>query len=157
MKELQKIQPKLEEIRKKYANNKEMLNREMMMLYKRHGVNPMSGCLPMLVQIPFFIALYQALMTSIELRQAPFMLWIQDLSAKDPYYVTPILMGATMLLQQMITPTSGDPMQKRMMYILPIVFTFMFINFPSGLVIYWLVNNVFSILQQLATMKKKDV
>ncbi len=157
MKELQKLQPKLEEIRKKYADNKEALNREMMLLYKRHGVNPMSGCLPMLVQIPFFIALYQALMNSIELRQAPFMLWIQDLSAKDPYYVTPILMGATMLLQQMLTPSSGDPMQKRMMYILPVVFTFMFINFPSGLVVYWLVNNVFSIVQQLVTMKKKDV
>lgn len=157
MKELQKLQPKLEEIRKKYANDRESLNREMMLLYKRHGVNPMSGCLPMLVQIPFFIALYQALMMAIELRQAPFMFWIKDLSAADPYYVTPILMGATMLLQQMLTPSTGDVMQKRMMYILPIVFTFMFLNFPSGLVIYWLINNVFSIAQQLVTMKKQDV
>ncbi|MCX7991814.1 MAG: membrane protein insertase YidC [Proteobacteria bacterium] len=157
MKELQKLQPKLEEIRKKYANDRETLNREMMLLYKRHGVNPMSGCLPMLVQIPFFIALYQALMSAIELRQAPFMLWIKDLSSADPYYVTPILMGATMLLQQMLTPSSGDVMQKRMMYILPVVFTFMFINFPSGLVLYWLINNVFSIIQQLVTMKKQDV
>lgn len=157
MKELQKLQPKLEEIRKKYANDRETLNREMMLLYKRHGVNPMSGCLPMLVQIPFFIALYQALMTAIELRQAGFMLWINDLSSADPYYVTPILMGLTMLIQQMLTPSSGDVMQKRMMYILPIVFTFMFLKFPAGLVIYWLVNNVFSIVQQLVTMKKQNV
>jgi len=128
-----------------------------MLLYKRHGVNPMSGCLPMLVQIPFFIALYQALMTAIELRQAGFMLWINDLSSADPYYVTPILMGLTMLIQQMLTPSSGDVMQKRMMYILPIVFTFMFLKFPAGLVIYWLVNNVFSIVQQLVTMKKQNV
>lgn len=157
MKELQKLQPKLEEIRKKYANDKEKLNREMMLLYKRHGVNPMSGCLPMLIQIPFFIALYQALMNAIELRQAPFIFWIKDLSSADPYYITPILMGLTMLIQQMLTPSSGDVVQKRMMYILPVVFTFMFINFPSGLVIYWLVNNVFSIIQQIVTMKKQNV
>lgn len=156
MKALQKLQPKMEEIRKKYANDKEALNREMMLLYKRHGVNPLSGCLPMLVQIPFFIALYQALMNAIELRQAPFMFWLNDLSAKDPYYVTPILMGATMLIQQILTPSSGDPTQKKMMYLLPVVFTFMFLNFPSGLVLYWLVNNVFSIFQQLYTMKKQE-
>lgn len=156
MKELQKLQPKMEELRKKYANDKEALNREMMLLYKRHGVNPLSGCLPMLVQIPFFIALYQALMNAIELRQAPFILWITDLSAKDPYYVTPILMGLTMLIQQVLTPSSGDPTQKKMMYILPVVFTFMFLNFPSGLVLYWLVNNLFSILQQLYTIKKQE-
>ncbi|GAB4439382.1 MAG: membrane protein insertase YidC [bacterium] len=156
MKALQKLQPKMEEIRKKYANDREALNREMMLLYKRHGVNPLSGCLPMIVQIPFFIALYQALMNAIELRQAPFIFWLNDLSAKDPYYVTPILMGATMLIQQILTPSSGDPTQKKMMYILPIVFTFMFLNFPSGLVLYWLVNNIFSIFQQLYTMKKQE-
>lgn len=155
MKALQSLQPRMEEIRKKYANDKEALNREMMLLYKRHGVNPLSGCLPMIVQIPFFIALYQALMSAIELRQAPFIFWITDLSSKDPYYVTPILMGITMLLQQMLTPSSGDPTQKKMMYILPVVFTFMFLNFPSGLVLYWLVNNIFSILQQLYTMKSQ--
>jgi YidC/Oxa1 family membrane protein insertase len=156
MKELQKLQPKLEEIRKKYAKDKEALNREMMQLYKRHGVNPLSGCLPMLVQIPFFIALYQALMSAIELRHAPFFLWITDLSAQDPYYVTPIIMGATMLIQQIITPSSGDPIQKKMMYILPVVFTFMFLSFPSGLVLYWLINNVFSIAQQFYTMQKQE-
>lgn len=156
MKALQKLQPKMEELRKKYGNDREALNREMMLLYKRYGVNPLSGCLPMLVQIPFFIALYQALMNAIELRHAPFVLWITDLSAKDPYYITPILMGITMLLQQMLTPSSGDPTQKKMMYILPVVFTFMFLNFPSGLVLYWLINNVFSILQQLYTMRQKE-
>ncbi len=157
MKALQKLQPKMEEIRKKYANDREALNRETMLLYKRYGVNPLSGCLPMLVQIPFFIALYQALMNAIELRHAPFMLWINDLSGKDPLYITPILMGITMLIQQMLTPSSGDPTQKKMMYILPVVFTFMFLNFPSGLVLYWLINNIFSILQQLYTMKKQEV
>ncbi len=156
MKALQKLQPKMEELRKKYANDKEALNREMMLLYKRYGVNPLSGCLPMLVQIPFFIALYQALMNAIELRQAPFMFWLNDLSAKDPYYVTPLLMGATMLIQQILTPSSGDPTQKKMMYIMPVVFTFMFLNFPSGLVLYWLINNIFSIFQQLYTIKKQE-
>ncbi|MCX7770527.1 MAG: membrane protein insertase YidC [Proteobacteria bacterium] len=153
MKELQKLQPKMEELRKKFANDREALNREMMLLYRRHGVNPVSGCLPILVQIPFFIALYQALMHAIELRHAPFFGWIKDLSNYDPYYITPILMGLTMLIQQILTPSSGDPTQKKMMYILPVVFTFMFLKFPSGLVLYWLVNNVFSILQQVYTLK----
>lgn len=153
MKELQKLQPKMEELRKKFANNREALNREMMLLYKRHGVNPVSGCLPVLVQIPFFIALYQALMYAIELRHAPFFGWIKDLSSYDPYYITPVLMGITMLIQQVMTPSTGDPTQKKIMYILPVVFTFMFLKFPSGLVLYWLVNNVFSILQQVYTLK----
>lgn len=153
MKKMQEIQPKLEELRKKYANDKEALNREIMLLYRRYGVNPVSGCLPMLIQIPFFIALYQTLMHAIELRHAPFFGWIHDLSGPDPYYITPIVMGATMLIQQVLTPSSGDSTQKRMMYILPVVFTFMFLKFPSGLVIYWLINNVFSIIQQLYTLK----
>lgn len=153
MKEMQKLQPKMEELRKKFANDREAFNREMMLLYRRHGVNPVSGCLPILVQIPFFIALYQALMHAIELRHAPFFGWIKDLSSYDPYYITPILMGITMLIQQIMTPSSGDPMQKRMMYILPVIFTFMFLKFPSGLVLYWLVNNIFSILQQVYTLK----
>jgi len=102
----------------------------------------------MLIQIPVFFALYKALMSSIELRHAPFMLWITDLSAKDPYYVTPIIMGATMFIQQKMTPSSMDPIQAKMMLALPVVFTFMFLNFPSGLVIYWLVNNILTIAQQ---------
>ncbi|SNB47288.1 membrane protein insertase YidC [Geobacter sp. DSM 9736] len=148
MKEMQKIQPKMNELREKYKNDRDAMNRAVMELYKTHKVNPLGGCLPMLVQIPVFFALYKALMYSIELRHAPFMLWIVDLSAKDPYYVTPIIMGVTMFIQQKMTPTNMDPMQAKIMLALPVVFTFMFLNFPSGLVLYWLVNNVLTIAQQ---------
>jgi YidC/Oxa1 family membrane protein insertase len=148
MKEMQKLQPMMLELREKHKNDREALNRATMELYKTHKVNPLGGCFPMLVQIPVFFALYKALMFSIELRHAPFMLWITDLSAKDPYYVTPIIMGATMFIQQKMTPTTMDPTQAKMMLAMPIVFTFMFLNFPSGLVIYWLVNNVLTIAQQ---------
>ncbi len=148
MKEMQKLQPKMNELREKYKNDKARLNQEVMQLYKSHKVNPMGGCLPMLIQIPVFFGLYKTLLYSIELRHAPFMFWIQDLSAKDPYYITPIIMGATMFWQQKITPTMGDPMQAKLMLLMPIVFTFLFLNFPSGLVIYWLFNNILSIGQQ---------
>jgi YidC/Oxa1 family membrane protein insertase len=124
------------------------MNRAVMELYREHKVNPMGGCLPMVVQIPVFFALYKALMYSIELRHAPFYLWITDLSAKDPYYITPIIMGATMVIQQKMTPTTMDPMQAKIMMFLPVMFTFMFLSFPSGLVLYWLVNNILTILQQ---------
>lgn len=149
MKEMQKLQPKMTELKEKFKNDRDAMNKAVMELYKTHKVNPMGGCLPMLVQIPVFFGLYRALMYSIELRHAPFMLWITDLSAKDPYYVTPIIMGATMFIQQKMTPTNMDPVQAKMMLMLPIVFTFMFLNFPSGLVIYWLVNNVLTIVQQM--------
>ena len=148
MKEMQKLQPKMLELKEKYKDDREALNRSTMELYKTHKVNPLGGCLPMVVQIPVFFALYKALMFSIELRHAPFMLWITDLAAKDPYYVTPIIMGATMFIQQKMTPSTMDPMQAKMMLALPVVFTFMFLNFPSGLVIYWLVNNILTIAQQ---------
>ncbi|WP_243372817.1 membrane protein insertase YidC [Geotalea sp. SG265] len=148
MKEMQKLQPKMAELKEKYKNDRDAMNRAVMDLYKTHKVNPMGGCLPMLVQIPVFFALYKALMFSIELRHAPFVLWITDLSAKDPYYVTPIIMGATMFIQQKMTPTNMDPVQAKMMLALPIVFTFMFLNFPSGLVLYWLINNILTIAQQ---------
>ncbi len=148
MKEMQKLQPMMLELREKFKNDREALNRATMELYKTHKVNPLGGCFPMLIQIPVFFALYKALMFSIELRHAPFMLWITDLSAKDPYYVTPIIMGATMFIQQKMTPTTMDPTQAKMMMAMPIVFTFMFLNFPSGLVIYWLVNNILTISQQ---------
>jgi len=148
MKKMQKIQPQIQLLQNTYKSDKQKLQQEMMLLYKKQGVNPMGGCLPMIVQIPVFIALYNVLNSSIELRGAPFLWWIQDLSTKDPYYVTPILMGATMVIQQKMTPTSADPVQAKMMMILPIVFTFMFLNFPAGLVIYWLVNNILSIGQQ---------
>jgi YidC/Oxa1 family membrane protein insertase len=148
MKEMQKLQPKMAQIREKNKDDRDAMNRAIMELYRDHKVNPMGGCLPMLVQIPVFFALYKALMFSIELRHAPFYFWITDLSAKDPYYITPIIMGATMVIQQKMTPTTMDPMQAKIMMFLPVVFTFMFLNFPSGLVLYWLVNNILTILQQ---------
>jgi len=148
MKEMQKLQPKMAELKEKFKNDRDAMNKAVMELYKTHKVNPMGGCLPMLVQIPVFFGLYRALMYSIELRHAPFMLWITDLSAKDPYYVTPIVMGVTMFVQQKMTPSNMDPVQAKMMLALPVVFTFMFLSFPSGLVVYWLVNNVLTIAQQ---------
>ena len=156
MKEMSKIQPKIKELQAKYKDDKEKLNREMMALYKTHKVNPLGGCFPMLLQIPVFFALYRALLSSIELRQAPFFLWITDLSAKDPCYITPIIMGASMVIQQKMTPTAGDPSQAKMMMMMPIVFTFMFLNFPSGLVVYWLANNLLSIGQQYFINKERS-
>lgn len=148
MKEMQKLQPKMQELKDKFKDDRDGLNRAVMELYKTHKVNPLGGCLPMVVQIPVFFGLYKALMFSIELRHAPFIFWLQDLSAKDPYYITPIIMGATMFIQQKMTPTNMDPVQAKMMLALPVVFTFMFLNFPSGLVLYWLVNNILTIAQQ---------
>ena len=148
MKEMQKLQPKMAELKEKFKNDRDAMNKAVMELYKTHKVNPMGGCLPMVVQIPVFFGLYRALMYSIELRHAPFILWITDLSAKDPYYVTPIVMGVTMFIQQKMTPSNMDPVQAKMMLALPVVFTFMFLSFPSGLVVYWLVNNVLTIAQQ---------
>ncbi|MDP2683399.1 MAG: membrane protein insertase YidC [Deltaproteobacteria bacterium] len=153
MKEMQRIQPQVAALREKYKDDKEKMNRELMDLYKRYSINPLGGCLPTVLQIPVFIALYNVLSTSMELRHAPFAFWLYDLSAKDPYYVTPILMGATMLIQQKMTPSAMDPVQAKMMLIMPVVFTFMFLSFPSGLVIYWLVNNVLSIAQQYYIQK----
>ena len=128
------------------------MSQETMALYKEEGVNPMAGCLPVLVQLPILWALYQLFLHAIELRHEPFMLWITDLSAKDPLYVTPILMTATMWLQQKLAPQAGDPQQQRIMRMLPLVFGIMFLQFPSGLVLYWLTNNVISILQQEITL-----
>ena len=161
MKDMQKLQPKMAKIREKYKDNREKMNQEMMALYKTYKVNPMGGCLPMVIQIPVFFALYSLLGYAIELRHAPFLLWINDLSAPDrlpigvmiPYVgngipVLTLLMGASMFIQQKMTPTTGDPTQAKLMLFLPVIFTFMFINFASGLVLYWLVNNVLSIGQQ---------
>jgi YidC/Oxa1 family membrane protein insertase len=149
MKAMQKLQPEMQKVREKFKNDKERLNKELMELYKKHSVNPLGGCLPMLVQIPVFFALYKVLLDAIALRHAPFMLWITDLSAKDPYYITPLLMGASMFVQQKMTPTTADPMQAKIFMFMPVVFTFLFLNFPSGLVIYWLVNNLLTIAQQM--------
>jgi len=154
MKEMQKLQPKLMELKEKYKNDQAKIGQETMALYRAHKVNPLSGCLPMLIQIPVFIGLYNTLLYAIELRHSPFFWWIQDLSAKDPYYITPIVMGATQFIQQKMTPATGDPMMAKMMLIMPIVFTFIFLNFPAGLVIYWLINNVLSIGQQIYINKK---
>lgn len=162
MEKMKKLQPMMTSLREKYADNKEQLNKEVMGLYKTYGVNPASGCVPILVQLPVFFGLYQALLTSIELRHASFitylpgtdMLWLADLSAKDPFYITPIIMGATMFLQQKMSPPAGDPMQQKIMMFLPLIFTGMFLTFPSGLVLYWLVNNVLSIAQQWLMMRK---
>jgi YidC/Oxa1 family membrane protein insertase len=162
MDQMKRLQPMLTKLREKYADDKERLNQEVMQLYKTYKVNPAGGCLPMVVQIPVFFGLYKALLGSIELRHAPFishvpftdLVWMADLSVKDPYYVTPLIMGATMFIQQKMTPTGGDPMQAKIMLLMPVVFTFMFLNFPAGLVVYWLVNNVLSIGQQWWMMRK---
>ncbi len=154
MKEMQKIQPKISALKEKYKNDQAKIGQETMALYRAHKINPLSGCLPMLIQIPVFFGLYKALLYSIELRQAPFFWWIQDLSAKDPYYVTPIIMGVTQFIQQKMTPAMGDPMQAKIMLLMPLVLTFFFLNFPAGLVIYWLFNNILSIGQQFYINKR---
>src|SRR6266404_3231536 len=160
MKQMQKLQPQMERLKERYSDDKEKLNKEIMELYKRNGVNPLGGCLPMVLQFPVFIGLYNALSTPIELRHAPFM-WIKDLSRPDwqslPFNVgdwhlgipiLTILMGASMFLQQWMTPTAGDPNQRKMMMLMPLMFTFMFVSFPAGLTVYWLVNNLLTIGQQ---------
>lgn len=157
MKDMQKLQPLVTELREKYKDDKERMNQEVMKLYQTHKVNPVGGCLPLLLQLPVFIALYRALFVSIELRQSPFIFWIKDLSEMDPYYITPIVMGASYFLQQKLTPSSADPTQQKMMMMMPIMFTIIFLNLPSGLVLYFFVSNLLSIGQQLYMNKiKKD-
>ncbi len=168
MKGMQRIQPEMKRIQEKFKDDRERLNKEMMELYKRHKVNPLSGCLPMLLQLPVFIGLYNVLMQAIELRHAPFIGWITDLSQPDrlgglaiPFVDPPgipvmtLLMGGSMLLQQRMTPATGDPAQQRMMMFMPLIFTVMFVNFASGLVLYWLANNVLQILQQYLANRNK--
>jgi YidC/Oxa1 family membrane protein insertase len=154
MANMRKVAPKLAVIREQYADNKEKLGQEMMALYKKEKINPLGGCLPILVQMPVFIALYWVLAESVELRQAPFMLWINDLSAIDPYFVLPLLMGASMFVQMQLNPTPPDPIQARVMKLMPIIFTVFFLFFPSGLVLYWVVNNLLSITQQYVITKQ---
>ena len=161
MKDMQKLQPKVAKLREKYKDDKETMNKELMALYRTFKVNPMAGCLPMVMQLPVFIALYNVLGYAIELRHASFIptlpftniVWLADLSAKDPLLITPLIMGASMFLQQKMTPSTGDPTQAKMMMFLPLIFTFMFLNFASGLVVYWLMNNILSIAQQHYTNK----
>ena len=148
MANMRRVAPKMTRIKEECGDDRQKLSQQMMELYKKEKINPMGGCLPILVQMPVFIALYWMLLESVELRHAPFMLWIADLSMKDPYFVLPILMGISMFLQQKLNPTPPDPMQAKIMKMLPIIFTFFFLWFPAGLVLYWLVNNLLSILQQ---------
>jgi len=149
MQKLKDLAPKMKEIKEKYKDDSQKMNMKMMELYKRHGANPMGGCLPMLLQIPVFFALYRVFLNAVELQGAPWTLWITDLSQQDPYFVLPILMGASMWFQQKITPnTMTDPMQQKIFQWLPVVMTMFFLTFPAGLVLYWLVNNIFTIAQQ---------
>ena len=148
MANMRRVAPKMQRIKEDCGDDRQKLSQAMMELYKKEKINPMGGCLPILVQMPVFIALYWMLLESVELRHAPFMLWIADLSMKDPYFILPILMGVSMFLQQLLNPTPPDPMQAKIMKMLPVIFTFFFLWFPAGLVLYWLVNNILSILQQ---------
>ena len=154
MKEMQKVGPEMARLKEVYKNDKARQQQDIMFFNKRRKINPMSGCLPMVIQIPVFIALYNALQNTIEMRHAPFFLWIQDLAAKDPIYITPIIMGVTMVMQQKMTPTAADPAQAKLFLLMPVMFTFLFLSFPSGLVMYWLVNNVLSIAHQYYLNKK---
>lgn len=151
MQGMQAIQPKVLALQEKFKDNREKLNQELMKLYREHKVNPVGGCLPMVLQMPVFVALFNILYMTIDLRQAPFMLWITDLSIQDPYYVLPVLMGVSMVVQQKIMPTSMDPTQAKMMMILPVGLTFLFVTFPAGLVLYWVTQNILTITQQVVT------
>jgi YidC/Oxa1 family membrane protein insertase len=151
MKEMQLLQPKVLALQTKYKDDRDRLNKELIKLYRDHKVNPVGGCLPMLLQMPVFVALFNVLYMTIELRQAPFLLWVTDLSIPDPYYVLPILMGVTMMIQQKITPTTMDPVQAKIMLLLPAFMTLLFLNFASGLVLYWFTNNLLTIGQQFVT------
>ncbi len=156
MANMRKIQPRLKTLQERYKDDRQRLQQAMMEMYKKEKINPLGGCLPILVQIPVFIALYWVLLESVELRQAPWALWITDLSSRDPYFVLPLLMGASMFLQQKLNPAPLDPVQQKVMTMLPIIFTGFFAFFPSGLVLYWFVNNLVSLLQQAYITRKID-
>jgi YidC/Oxa1 family membrane protein insertase len=154
MAKMRLLTPKLNEIKNKYKDDKQKLSQAMMTLYSKEGVNPLGGCLPILIQMPIFIALYWTLMESTELRHSPFFFWIQDLSTYDPYFVFPILMGVTMFIIQKMSPTPvTDPMQKKIFTVMPVIFTLMFCTFPAGLTLYWLISNIVTIIQQTIIFK----
>ena len=157
MKRMQQLAPRMKKLQEKYKNNKEKLNQEMMAMYRKNKVNPLGGCLPMLLQLPVFFALYSSLSSAVELRHAPFLFWINDLSQPDGLGITPLLMGVSMFFQQKLTPQSAmmDPTQAKIMQMLPIIFTFFTFTFPAGLTIYWLTSNCLSILQQLVLNRIK--
>jgi len=154
MANMRKAGPKMQRIKEMYGDDRQKMSQEMMSLYKKEKINPLGGCLPILVQMPVFIALYWVLMESVELRHAPWMGWITDLSVMDPYYILPLIMGASMFIQQKLNPTPPDPMQAKVMQWMPVMFTFFFLFFPAGLVLYWVVNNVLSIAQQYVITKR---
>jgi YidC/Oxa1 family membrane protein insertase len=156
MSAMKKLQPKINSLKERFGEDKQKFTQATLELYKKEKVNPMSGCLPILIQIPVFIALYWVLIESVELRQAPFILWIQDLSTKDPFYVLPVLMGISMFLQQRLNPPPPDPMQAKVMAFMPVMFTILFVNFPAGLMLYWFVNNTLSFTQQWYIMRSMD-
>ena len=161
MKQMQTIQPRVAALQEKFKDDRDRLNRELIKLYRDHKVNPVGGCLPMVLQMPVFVSLFNILYMTIDLRQAPLGLWITDLSVQDPYYILPIIMGVSMFVMQKIQPTTMDPAQAKVMLMLPVVMTFLFVNFPAGLVLYWLTNNVLSIAQQFVTdrffLKKRSM
>ena len=154
MANMRRVQPRLMAIKERYKNDRTKLNQAMMDIYKKEKINPLGGCFPIVIQIPVFIALYWVLLESVELRQTPFILWIKDLSSPDPYFVLPLVMGVTMIIQQKLNPAPMDPVQEKVMMVLPIVFTVFFAFFPSGLVLYWVVNNILSIIQQWMITRK---
>lgn len=156
MANMRRVAPQMKRLQERYADDRQKLSQEMMNLYKKEQVNPLGGCLPMLLPMPIFIALYWVLFESVELRQAPFMLWIDDLAAMDPFFILPLLMGGSMYLTQLMSPAVGDPMQVRMMKMMPIMFTVLFLFFPAGLVLYWLVNNVLGVAQQYYVIKQTE-
>jgi YidC/Oxa1 family membrane protein insertase len=156
MARMRAVQPKIDKIRERCGDDRQKMSQEMMNLYKTEKINPLGGCLPILVQIPVFIALYWVLMESVQLHHAPFVFWLQDLSAKDPYFVLPIIMGISMFAQQRLSPAPPDPVQAKVMMMMPIVFTALFLTFPSGLVLYWVVNNLLSITQQWFIMRSVE-
>jgi YidC/Oxa1 family membrane protein insertase len=148
MAKMRNLQPRLKALQDRYKDDRQALSQAMMDLYKREKVNPAAGCLPILIQMPFFLAFYWVLLESVEMRQAPFALWITDLSSRDPLFILPLIMGAAMFFQQKLNPQVGDPMQVKVMQVMPIIFTAFFAFFPSGLVLYWVTNTVLSIAQQ---------
>ena len=154
MAKMRKLGPEMARIKEQYGNDRQQMSKKMMEFYQKEKINPLGGCLPMVIQMPVFLALYWMLSESIELRHAPFMLWIHDLSAQDPLFILPIIMGVSMFLQQMLNPAPPDPMQAKVMRMLPIIFTFFFLWFPAGLVIYWITNNLLSIAQQYFITKQ---
>jgi len=154
MAKMRKVQPKMAEMKERFGDDRQKMSQALMKLYKDEKINPLGGCLPILVQMPVFISLYWVLMESVALRHTPFLGWIEDLSVMDPYFILPVIMGVTMWVQQKLNPTPPDPTQAKVMQMMPYVFTFMFLWFPAGLVLYWVVNNTLSIAQQYVITKQ---